>query len=109
MEPIYLLEAVGFALPASVPRTGSRAPDAEETETRVEFDWLAESLGDLGRLNRSRTYFTMLPPFFFDFFAAVGEVWSAMEMRARDKNGARRKAASRHLSFCANYPRSDHE
>jgi hypothetical protein len=74
MEPIYLLEAVGSALPASVPGTGSRAPDAEETNIRVEFDWLTESLADLGRLIRWETSFTIALRFFFDFFPAVGEV-----------------------------------
>ena len=70
MEPKYLLEADGSILPASFP--GS--------ENRVEFDWLAESLADLGRLITSRKSFTM-PPFVFDFFfAAVDE---AMEMRVR--------------------------
>ena len=66
-------------LAASFLGTGSRAPDAEETET---FDWLAESLVDLGRLIRSRKRFIMPPPFSFDFFAAVDEGWSAMEMRS---------------------------
>ena len=49
-------------------------PNAEEPKTR---DWLVESLG---RLIRSRKRFTKPPPFFFDFFAAVDEGWSAMEM-----------------------------
>ena len=72
MESIYLLEAVGSALPASFP--GTWAPSAET----VEFNWLAKSLADLGCLIRSRKSFTMPP--FFDLFAAVDESWSAMEM-----------------------------
>ena len=76
MESIYLLEAVDFALPASFLGRGSRAPDAEETETLV---WLAESLADLCGLIRSRKSFPMPPPSFFDFFAVVDEGWSAME------------------------------
>ena len=50
MEPIQLPEAIGSALPASLPGTGSGAPDAEETQTRVEFNGLAEALADLVRL-----------------------------------------------------------
>ena len=80
MKPIYLLEAVGSALPVSFPETGSW--ESEETDTWVEFDWLAESLTDLGRLNRYWRNFFMRPPFFFDFFVVIDEVWSAMEMRA---------------------------
>ena len=57
---------------------------AEELETRAEIDWLLAA--DLGRFIRSRKRFTMPPPFFFDFFAAVDEGWSAMEMmRVGDK------------------------
>ena len=88
METIYLLknvEAVRSALPASFPRAGSWVPNAEETETRVEFDWLAELLADLGGLIRSRKSFTMPPPFFFEFVAAVDE-GSAMVMRVGDQN-----------------------
>ena len=60
-------------LPASFPGTGSWA----QTESRIELDWLAESLvGDLGCLIRFRKRSTM--PFFFDLFAAVDESWSAM-------------------------------
>ena len=77
----YLPETVGSVLPAPFPWTESWSPSAEERETRIKFDWLAESLIDLGRLNRSRTRFTMSPPFFFAFFAAMDEGWSAMEMR----------------------------
>jgi hypothetical protein len=46
-------------------------PNAEET--LAEFDWLAESesLTGFGRLISSRMRFTMPPPFFRDFFAAV--------------------------------------
>ena len=93
METIYLLEnfeAVnGSVLPASFPGTGSRAPNAEEAEIRVEFDWLAELLADLGRLIRSRKSFTTPLSFFFDFFTVVDEGWSAMvirSMRAGDQN-----------------------
>jgi len=39
-------------------------------------------------------------PSFFDFFV-VGEIWSAMDLSARDKREA---AVSRHLSCCAPYP-----
>ena len=84
MEWIYLPETVDSVLPASFPGTGSWSSSAEETETRVKFDWLAKSLIDLVRLNRSRTRFTISPPFFFDFF--VDEGWSAMEMRVGDLN-----------------------
>ena len=89
MEPIYLPEAVGPSLPASFPGTGSgsRAPDAEaeETETRVEFDGLAEALADLGRLTKPRKGFRKV----FDIFAAVDEGLSAMEMRARGERQER--------------------
>ena len=44
------------------------------------FDWLAESLTDLGRSNRPCKRFTMSAPFFFNFSAVVDEDWSAMEM-----------------------------
>ena len=82
MTPIYLLEAVDdFDPPGSFPWTGSCALNAEETETGVEFDWLVESLADLGRLITSRkSFFTMPPSFFFDFIVAVAEGWSAMEV-----------------------------
>ena len=47
----------------------------------------------------------MPPPFFFDFFAAVGEVLLAMEMRTRDKNEARRsfKASQAVIQRSAKY------
>ena len=80
MESIYLLEAVGSALPASFPRKESRVPTAEETETRVKFDWLAESLAGLGCLMSFRKSFIIPLPFFFDLFATVDECWSAMEI-----------------------------
>ena len=57
-----------------------------------DSDWRAESLADLGRLIKSRKSFPMSLPFFFDFFA-VGDIWSAMDMSARDKREA---AVSRH-------------
>ena len=76
---IYLLE--DFVPPASFPGARSWASNAEETETGVELDWLAESLADLGRLIRSLKSFFTLPPFFFDFIAAVDEGWSAMVIR----------------------------
>ena len=73
---IYLpdSESIGPALPASLP--GTRVPDAEETETCVKFDWLAEALADLGRLNGFRRN--------FDFFATVDEDRSSMERTRQD-------------------------
>ena len=45
---------------------------------------LAEPLASLGRFIRSRKNFLTMPPhFFFDFFVAVDEGWSAMVMRSR--------------------------
>jgi hypothetical protein len=86
MELIYLLKAVEFVFSASFPGIGSWAPNAEETETGVEFDWLAESLANLGRLIRSRkSFFTIPPSFFFDFLAEVDEGWSAMEVGGRSE------------------------
>ena len=66
-------------LPASFPMIDSWTSTAKGTETRVWFDWLAESLANLGRLITSRKSFTMPSPFFFDFFTAVEEGGSAME------------------------------
>ena len=74
MEPIYLLEAVSSALPASFPGTGLWAPSAEETETRVEYERARE---ELCRLITSQNSFTILP--IFDFFA-VDEGWSRSAM-----------------------------
>ena len=54
----------------------------------MEFDWLAESLADLGRLIRSLKNFPMPMDFFFDFFA-VREIWSAMDMSARRRKNTR--------------------
>jgi len=101
MEPINSRAAVGSAVLASLPGTGSWAPDAEETEPRFKFEGFAVSLADLGRLIRSKIGFRKLaPPFFFDFFPAVDEWWSAMEMREKGKIEARHEVAARHcLSF----------
>jgi hypothetical protein len=81
---INLPESVCSVGPASFPRPELLVPDAELTEPRFEFDWLAKAFGDLGFLIQSLKGLNKLPPpFFFDFF--VDEGWWAMEMRVRGK------------------------
>jgi len=70
MTPVYLLEAVGSALPASFLGT-------EQSETPVKVARLAEALADLRGLTRS--FRNLTTAFFFDFFAPVDEGWSAID------------------------------
>ena len=84
MGSIYLLDAAGSALPASSPGTWSWAPNSETlAETWTPVDWLTD-LGCLFVIRSRKSFkFSMPPPFFFDFFAAVDEGWSAMEITSR--------------------------
>jgi hypothetical protein len=46
---------------------------------------------------------------FFDFFAAVGCIWSAIEMSAREKHGTRQviaQASEQHLNECITPPKN---
>ena len=62
----------------------------------MEFDWLVESLADLGGLIRSLTNFPLPLDFFLGFFG-VGEMWSAMGMSVRRRKDTRQSQGICHF------------